>query len=326
MAKNQNQKLKLPTLYAILLRHSDADHPLPMKELLRLLEEQDIKAERKSIYDDLIALDALGIVVEKSADGYYLDTHLFDLPELKLLIDATQAARFITKEKSTAIIKKLESTVSHHTARSLARGVYVADRAKTENPAVFTAIDVIHTAIAENKKIRFRYFHRTPDRKKEYGSGGGAYTVSPFSLAWSDENYYLIGYSEERKTIRHYRVDRMEKIYFLDEPREGGDAFRAFDMASYAKSLFGMFAGETTAVTLDCDNRLADVIFDRFGEDARPLPQGNGRFRVSVNVIPSPHFLSYTLAFGDGMRVVSPDSVRNAVKEMIASAAALYEE
>ncbi len=326
MAKNQNQKLKLPTLYRILLRHSDAEHPLSMREILRLLEEAGIQAERKSIYDDLLALDALGVVVEKTADGYYLDTRLFDMPELKLLIDALSAARFVTKEKSRALIGKLESTVSEYEARTLARQTYVSDRAKTENGAVFSAIDVIHNAIAENRKIRFRYFHTSPERKREFHNGGEYYTVSPFALAWSDENYYLIAYSEQRNAIRHYRVDRMTATHMTDLCREGEQAFRAFDMASYAKSLFGMFAGRTEAVTLECDDRLADVIFDRFGEDARPIPMKNGRFRVTVNVIPSPHFLAYTLAFDGGIRVISPENVRNSVRELLEKHTAFYKE
>lgn len=321
MARSENQKAKLLVLLDILKKESDAEHPLPMAEILSQLKARGIAAERKSIYDDLLVLDTLGYTVESVKGrhaGYYLDTRLFEMPELKTLVDAVQAARFIPEEKSRALVKKLESTVSRFEAQKLERQTYVPDRSRTENHAVFSAVDMIHTAIAENKRISFRYFKRNEKKEKVLRRDGAFYTVSPFRLAWSDENYYLIAYDGDTRTVRHYRVDKMQSTSMLSEKREGHAAFESFDMALYTKSLFGMFAGRRELVTLECHNRLSDVILDRFGTDVTLIPVGNDCFRVTVEVVASDNFLAYTFGFGEDMRIVAPGNVRAAAASLLA--------
>lgn len=320
MAKGQNQKAKLLVLLDILKSESDAEHPITMPSILASLEKRGISAERKSVYDDFLVLEELGYTVESVKGryaGYYLDTRLFEMPELKTLVDAVQAARFIPEEKSRAIVSKLESTVSRFDAQKLERQTYVPDRSRTENQAVFSAVDMIHTAIAENKRIAFRYFKRNEKKEKVFRRDGELYTVSPFRLAWSDENYYLIAYDAETRAVRHYRVDKMQNTRILEEKREGHDAFASFDMALYTKSLFGMFAGSRELVTLECHNRLADVILDRFGTDVTLIPTGEERFRVTVEVVASDNFLAYTFGFGEDMRILAPARVRDAAVALL---------
>ncbi len=330
MPKSQNHKLKLLYLLKILAERSDAAHPITLAEILSALAEYGITAERKSLYDDFLALEELNILVERTREGnrhgYYLDTRLFDMPELKLLVDAVQAAKFITKDKSRALIEKLSGTVSHYEARKLSRQVYVADRAKTENTAVFSAVDMIHTAIEENRKIRFRYFSRNEKKERVLHRDGDFYVVSPFSLAWSEENYYLIAYDSESESVRHYRVDRMLHVSLSDAKRDGHASFERLDMAEYEKSLFGMFTGKAELVTLSCKNRLATVILDRFGESVSMIPDGRDRFRVTVSVVPGPHFYAYTFGFGTDMQILSPPSVVSEAKRLLKESIALYKE
>ena len=330
MPRTQNHKLKLLYLLKILAEHSDAEHPLTAPEIIRALEGYGIAAERKSLYDDLLALEGFGITVERTRDGnrhgYYLDTRLFDMPELKLLVDAVQSAKFVTKEKSRALIEKLASTVSRAEARRLSRQVYVADRAKTENTAVFSAVDVIHTAIEENKKIRFRYFSRNEKKERVLHRNGAFYIVSPFALAWSEENYYLIAYDGETESVRHYRVDRMLHVSLSDEKRDGQTHFERFDMAHYTMPLFGMFTGNAELVTLSCHNRLATVILDRFGDAVTLIPDGSDRFRVTVSVVPGPHFYAYTFGFGADMQILSPPVVVSEARRLLQECVDLYQK
>jgi len=329
MPKGQNQKLKLLLLLRILERESDCEHPISMPEILRRLSEYGVTAQRQSIYDDLLMLDTLGYTVEHIAGkngGYYLDTRLFEMPELKMLVDAVSAARFIPEEKIRAIVKKLESTVSRFDAQKLDRETFVPDRTRTENKAIFYAVDTVHTAIAENKKISFSYFKRNEKKERVLRRDGALYTVSPYKLVWSEENYYLLAYETETDTVRHYRVDKMQSVNLVDEKREGQAAFAGFDLAAYMKSHFSMFSGKRELVTLDCASRLADVIFDRFGTGVTLIPAGEGRFRVTVEVVVSSNFLAYTFGYGEDMYIAAPESVRRAALELMDKAQKSYRE
>ena len=329
MSKRGNQKGKLLILLQILREKSDENHPLSMPDILRALEEHGISAERKSIYDDFLTLEELGYRVERVTGrpgGYYLDTHLFLLPELKLLVDAVQAAKFITKEKSRELIRKLESTVSTPTAAALSRQVYVADRVKTQNTAVFSAVDMIHAAIHENRQIRFRYYERNEKKEYVFRRSGEYYEVSPFALAWSDENYYLIAYDNKDQAVRHYRVDRMKNTCLTERKREGEESFLHFDLSLYTRSLFGMFNGRSELVTLRCQNRLASVILDRFGEEVTMIPEGNTCFRVTVPVVVSPHFFGFVASFGHQMQIVAPQPVVKEIQEFLQDAISGYPE
>lgn len=316
-------KLKILYLMKIFLERTDEDHALSMPELIQALSEYGINAERKSIYADIEALREYGVDVEvcrgKSV-GYYVGGRLFELPELKLLVDAVQSSRFITRKKSGELIKKLSGMASIYEAMQLRRQVYVANRIKAQNESIYYNIDAIHTAILKNSRITFQYFDWTPDKKRQLRHDGMWYSVSPWALTWDDENYYLIAYDSAVGDIRHYRVDKMQKITPTAEMRDGKGVFEDFDMAVYSRQMFGMFGGERVSVVLDCDDSLAGVIIDRFGEEVSIRKGGNGRFEATVNVFVSPVFLSWVISLGGRARIVSPDGVAEQLKALAAAA------
>jgi len=125
--------------------------------------------------------------------------------------------------------------------------------------------------------------------------------------------------------IKHYRVDKMVEISITEERREGKESFLHFDMASYAKKLFGMFAGEREIVRLRFDNALAGVVIDRFGKDITFFQVDKEHFEVSVNVAVSGQFLGWLFALGDGVRVVGPDNVVEQMKERLKLMTAIYD-
>ena len=221
MAKGPNQKLKLLYLYQILLQKTDEEHKMSMDELLAALSRCGVAAERKSIYSDIAALQDFGldVVMQRGpGGGYYVASRDFELPELKLLVDAIQCSRFITEKKSNELIKKIESLASEPQARALQRQVYVSDRVKTLNESIYYNIDTLHNAISEGVQITFQYFEWVLDFskaqriQKRYRKDGALYQVSPWALTWDDENYYMVAYDSASDSIRHYRVDKMEHI------------------------------------------------------------------------------------------------------------------
>ena len=177
------------------------------------------------------------------------------------------------------------------------------------NEGVYYNIDEIHAAILADCQISFYYFEWTVKKEKQYRKEGLPYCISPWSLIWDDENYYLLGYDADAAMLKHYRVDKMLHITKVELPRQGATAFASFDLSLYGKGIFGMFGGEKVQVTLECKNVLAGVILDRFGQDVPFYPSQPGHFRVVVEVVASPQFYGWLLALGDSIQVVAPNAI-----------------
>ena len=328
MPKSSNQKLKLLYLAKIFLENTDSTHALTLKELSDALAKYEVRAERKSLYDDIELLRVFGLDVCVQRDRqvrYYVGKHTFELAELKLLVDAVQSSKFVTEKKSSSLIKKIESLASRYEAAQLHRQVTVSNRLKAANEEIFCNVDMIHRAISENRKICFRYFEWTPEKKRALRRDGAFYCISPWALTWDDENYYMVGYDSDTQTLKHYRVDKMLELYMEKLPREGEKAFEALDMTQYSKQVFGMYGGELTLVRLSCDRSLAGVVIDRFGTDIVIANHGE-RFEFTVKVMISPTFYSWVLGFGNKIKVVSPPSVRDEVAAIAKEVVQAYED
>ena len=292
-----------------------------MPEIMAALGEYEITADRKSIYNDLRDLETLGIEVEGEPVGnryhYHVVSRPFELPELKLLVDAIQSSKFITERKTNALIRKLEKLVSKYEAIKLQRQVYVSGRIKTMNESIYYTVDTIHNAISENRKIRFQYFQWNVKKEMELRHNGAYYHISPWGLSWDHENYYLVGYDSDAEKIKHYRVDKMLHLQMTEEEREGKEHFARMNMADYAKKSFSMFGGKEQEVKLLVENRLAGVIIDRFGKNVMLIPVDEEHFSVNVDVYVSNQFLGWIFSLGESVKIVEPDEVVERMKQEI---------
>ena len=255
---------------------------------------------------------------------YHVVSREFELAELKLLVDAIQSSKFITEKKSRELIKKLEGQASMYEARQLQRQVYVAGRIKTMNESIYYNVDAIHTAIDDDKKISFLYFQWNVKKEMEMKRNGQPYEISPWALTWDDENYYLVGYDSKEDKVKHFRVDKMKKINATEEVREGKELFKNFDIASYTKKNFGMFAGEEQAVKVQFHKRLVGVVIDRFGKDVIMVPVGEEHFNVTLNIAVSDQFLGWVFALGDEAKILGPENVCQRMKAMAQRIAERY--
>ncbi len=329
MPKGTNQKFKLYRLAQIMLERTDEDHFITMPEIKEALEAYEITADRKSIYNDLKDLEQFGIEIEGEPVGnryhYHVVSREFELPELKLLVDAIQSSKFITERKSNTLIKKLEKLVSKYDAQKLQRQVYVSGRIKTMNESIYYNVDAIHNAITENRKIKFQYFQWNVKKEMELRHDGAFYHISPWGLSWDHENYYLVGYDSVDEKIKYYRVDKMIKVQMLEEEREGKEHFKKLDMAEYTRKSFSMFGGKEQQVKLLVDNELAGVIIDRFGKDVMMIPAGETQFTVSVNVQVSSHFLGWIMSLGTGIKLIGPDDVVEQMRREIERLSTQYQ-
>lgn len=304
----------------LLLERTDEEHAVTTQEIIDYLVLHGITAERKSIYTDVDLLIDFGmdiIKIKERPGGYYLASRQFELAELKLLVDAVQASKFITTKKSGELIAKLETLCSKTEAKQLHRQVVVTNRNKAVNENIYYNVDVIYNAIAENVKIRFQYYEWTVNKEMKPRRDGSYYEVSPWLLSWDDENYYLIAFDDRSGEIRHYRVDKMIKISLMEAAREGRGQFEHFDVAGYSKKTFGMFAGEEETVTLCCDSNLTGVMIDRFGMDVAMREREDGRIQARVDVAVSRQFFGWVTGLGAAVKIESPEWVLRAYREYL---------
>ena len=322
MAKSPNQKTKLLCLYRMLLRQTDEEHPLTVLQIIEELARQDIKAERKSIYDDLEALRLFGMDIQSrkgKTSGWFVGDREFELPEVKLLMDAVQSSRFITQKKSDALIRKLEGLASVHQAGQLQRQVYVSGRIKVMNESIYYNVDKLHAAIAGQKAITFKYFDYDIQRKKVFRQDGKRYMVSPYGLIWNSENYYLVAFDHTHRELRHYRVDKMTEIVVTNLDRDGREQYPNFQLAEYGQKHFGMYSGQEMKVTLRGRRDKASLVWDRFGQEVILVPDGEEHFTVTLPVVISPQFFGWLLGLNGSITLAGPKEAVSAYRRRLAA-------
>lgn len=321
MPKSTNQKGKMLYILRILGEYTDENHILTADQIIDKLAACDISAERKSIYADIECLRDLGyeIILKKNPTGYYLKNREFSLPELKVLVDVVQSSKFISKNKSNELIKKLQKFTNKYKASELLRQVYVVDRVKSSNDDIYVNVDYIQKAITNNRQIIFKYLEWTKNKKLEPRKNGKDYVVSPISLVWNDENYYLVAVSHEDLKVKHYRVDKMGKIKISEEKRVIGEEDKKFDQAIFSKKTFGMYGGSEVNLSMIIDESMIGVMIDRFGTEIPLMPMKDGKFKSHIKVNVSGQFFGWITGLGGKVKIVEPENVVEQYREYLKS-------
>lgn len=331
MAGNPLQKVKLLYLWDILKKYTDEDHPLSAAELCARLAEQDVPAERKSIYSDIETLQQYGLEIihtRHPKSGYFLASRDFEVPEVRLLIDAVQAAGFISVKKTRQLTTRLEGLLSESQAKNIQRQVYVDNRNKCANEEIYYSIDLLNKAIQERKKVGLAYCRRRLEEGRRIVQSSRDFVISPYALAWMNDHYYLIGNNQKYDNLMHLRVDRMRRVQILEEKarpfREVSDYQAFFDTADYVSKVFNMFGGELQQIDLRCRVDLLEQVVDRFGESIFIRDGGEGYFTFTVTAQVSEGLISWLLQYGDGMEVLSPPDLRRRMGEKAAALHRMY--
>lgn len=326
--KGEHQKLKMLYLVKIFTEETDDQHQLTMHQIIEKLAAYGVNANRKTLYQDFQELQHFGIDINLNRNGktstYAVGNRRFELPELKLLVDSVQSAKFITDKKSKQLITKLESLTSVEQAKQLNRQVIISGRVKTMNESIYYNVDHIQEAINNDKQIEFQYFQWNIHKEMVLKHDGKIYQISPWALMWDDENYYLVGYDAQDEKIKHYRVDKMRNIAESKQNRLGQEQFKTFRLPNYTKSLFGMFGGKEYHVTIQAKNEMVGVLIDRFGKDIDIKSIDEEHIQTTVYVAFSQQFLGWILALGNNVKIVGPDEVIEKMKDLIHEASDLY--
>ena len=315
--KNESQQALL-LLRQYLYQQTDEQHPVSVTDILAFWQQHGIQAGRKSVYTDIELLQNAGmdiVCVKSSQNKYFVGQRLFELPELKLLVDAVESSRFITEKKSTALIKKLGHLTSTAQAEQLNRRIYMGGTPKPENESIYYNVDTIHNAVQKKQQITFQYFEYTPKKEKILKHDGYKYRFSPYAMIWNRDCYYAVGWSEKHGKIAQFRVDRMTAVEPLEQTAV---QTLDFDPAEYVRKVFGMYPDNLCTVELLCDNEVMRSVIDRFGENVRTETVDEQHFRATVEVAPSPPFFSWVFTFGGKIRIVSPAAVLEEMRDMAA--------
>ncbi|MGE5632158.1 MAG: helix-turn-helix transcriptional regulator [Caulobacteraceae bacterium] len=300
---------------------TDEEHQLSANEIVDYFAGMGVSVNRRTIMNDIDILSKSGldiIVVKSSQNRYFWGDRHFQLPELKLLVDAVASSKFITEKKSEELIKKISSLASKHQSTALRRHLYVANRVKPDNEDIYYIVDSLNDAITNQKKVQFKYFEYTPTKKKVFRNNGELYVISPYALLWNEDHYYMIGYSEKHEKIVQFRIDRMYKPKV--SKTDAIPAPAGFNIIEYSKKVFKMYDGEETTVELACDNSLMKVIVDHFGEDFETHPLTATTFKAKVSVCTSPTFYGWIFQFGGQIKILSPASAKQEFEAMLKAA------
>ena len=315
--KNESQ-CGLLLLRQYLYQQTDEQHPVSVTDILAFWQQHGIQAGRKSVYTDIELLQNAGmdiVCVKSSQNKYFVGQRLFELPELKLLVDAVESSRFITEKKSTALIKKLGHLTSTAQAEQLNRHIYMGGTPKPENESIYYNVDTIHNAVQKKQQITFQYFEYTPKKEKILKHDGYKYRFSPYAMIWNRDCYYAVGWSEKHGKIAQFRVDRMTAVEPLEQTAV---QTLDFDPAEYVRKVFGMYPDDLCTVKLLCDNEVMRSVIDRFGENVWTETVDEQHFRATVEVAPSPPFFSWIFTFGGKIRIISPLTVLEEMRDMAA--------
>ena len=331
--RSSGQGVKLLYIRDYLYHHATKEHPQNANAIQSFLAKHGIEASVKTIYNDIVRLrDDFAVPVEYNASkwGYYITKPEFEPHELQLMVDSIQASKFITQKEAATISQKITRLADVYTKPTLTdRHALVSNRVRSKNEDVVREAGRIHQAIAENRKIGFRYFHYTPDRTKpkQYSKSGNLYIVSPYALLWDNGNYYLYAYITEKDEFRTFRVDRMEAITRpLADKRDGRSAFKAEALTSQEYKVFGQYHGEKVKVKIRFINRLADAVIDQFGKDTVLMPVDDGHFVAMLPVELSPPFCAWIATFGRAAKILSPEPAITEMRKFIEKVSDMYKD
>lgn len=311
-------KKRMLLILELLYKTTDESHPVSTVDITNYLDEKGFQIDRKTLRSDLRLLISMGydiVVVKSSPNKYFWGERTFEIPELKMLLDAVSSARFISETKSKQLTKKIMSLAGMQKREQLKRHVRAIGKTKADNKGLYYIIDTITEAINQKKKISFQYMEYNGRKEKILRNDGEVYILSPYVLYWNEDYYYVLGYSDKRERVTAFRIDRMKTPTIMDD--DAVPKPENFDVSAYSNKVFQMFSGEETTVELECDTSLMKYVIDRFGIDVETEELSEDKFLAKVPVDLSPTFYGWVFQFGGGIRIIGPEEAVEGYKEMV---------
>jgi len=317
MISNYTKK-RLLLILELLYRTTDEENPASTIDIVEYLDEKGFTIDRKTLKSDialLLDMDYDIVTIKSSPNKYFWGDRTFEIPELKMLIDAVSSSRFITKRKSDELIKKIASLAGEAQYDNMKRHIVATSRAKSDNKKIYYIVDAITDAINQKKKIQFKYTEYNADREKVFRHDGEVYTLSPYVLYWNEDYYYVVGYYDKRDMVAAFRVDRLHNPKVIEEravPKP-----KDFNVDDYANKIFKMFDGEDVMVELECENSLMKYIVDHYGLDIETKRTTEETFIAKVPATLSPTVYSWGFQFAGQMKIIGPEKAVEEFRDIL---------
>ena len=313
----KSNKERILYLYRFLAENTDSSRSMSTGEIIDEMTKAGYRVTRNTLKDDIDSLNAFGfdvVVNREFSNQIFVGSRTFELTEARLLVEAVASSRFISPAKSDQLIRKLKRAVGPNERKKLTPHIMTKRHIKSDNKEIYYNVDEILDAYEEEKKVRFRYFDYSPEKKKVYRNAGKFYSVSPYFMIWSEDYYYMVGFSDDDGEIRTYRIDRMNKTQKSEEdavPRPEG-----FDDTDYCRKVFDMYEGTEQEVVLECRNRVMKNIIDRFGVDVETWIVSDEKFRARATVSASRTFYAWVFGFLGDIQIVEPQEMKDEFLEI----------
>ena len=315
-----DSRIRILRILELLRTETDQDHPITIVEIVKLLNERwNLDAHRITVQKDIASLMDAGYPIEavrSTQNRYYMTEQLFELPELKLLIDAVESGKFITEKKSRELTEKLTSLAVRGDRESLKRNISISDRVKTGNEQLYYIMDALNEAINRKRKVGFLYFEYHAGKRKKLRNDGEPYILSPYTLTWNGDFYYAVGWSDKHEKIATFRVDRIYRVPEILEEKAVRKP-KQYSIGDFAEKAFQMFDREHATVELLCVNKAMNTVIDHFGTKIRTEQVDEDHFRFKAEVSLSPVFFAWVFQFGGMIEIVGPAEVKEAYLERL---------
>lgn len=331
--KEEAKKIRLLKIWEILVRDTDEENRLNTETLLFKLREAGIVSVRSTLYQDIKILQKFGYEIfckRAKQNEYYVVDRNVSLPEILILMDAVQAASFISPEKTQELVDKLAGFAGSERGKVLKQNIVELTTPKTQNKNVLYSVSEISQAILRKKKIFFHYFNYDSSFQRVYKMGKRApekkrgYKLNPLGTVFDNGYYYVFCYDDYFGNISHYRVDRMDAVYMLEEDASETANIKRGELTERKRKLFYMYGGRERRVEFVADNDLIDIVYDKFGGNIKLYPLNDEKISFSVEVQVSPTFFAWCCAFGSKLKVTAPTDVIEELREYIKELHELY--
>jgi len=323
MEHDNCQKIKLLKLMEILRQETDEKHPLMTSELCQRLIAMGISCNPRTLGRDIMLLNKQGYEIlhriKNRENAYYLVDRSFSVPELKILIDAVQAASFVPDKKTAELIDKIAELGGSHRGALLKSNLVKFNTRKHTNETVFSTVDYLEEALQNNRQVAFKYFDLDENGQCVFRKDGEQYIIEPIALVFNDDNYYLLGYDPELEMEKTFRVDRIDSAEILKKATSKLARAHKRKVAKYTEETFKMFDGEQETVTLRFDDKLVGVVHDKFGESVKMKRIDDNTIETEVKVRIAPTFWGWLFQFGGMMKIVDPDTINEEFKKQVAA-------
>ena len=318
-----DRRLRILRIKDFFEEYTDENHDATMDQIVEYLKRFGIEANRKTITEDIYALQAYGMEIEgeENAKSRRLVARDFEPLEVDELINCVASSQSLTEKQSSDIVKKLGKLISVYQRRQIDKRLF-----SNKGSNILYSIIFIQDRIKKGDRIKFKYYEY--NLKKELVIGQQEYIVQPIELFYNN-GYFL--QATDLFDTKIFRVDRMTNITKFEPvlqnmtDKEIEEELKEFDLNTDNKSIWKSMIGDFE-VQLLFKNHMIDTVINRFGEEIGIIIADKEHFRTTVHVEINAEFFGWIFSLGDNVMIEYPLEVAALMMDLLKERQIAYKE